>query len=147
MQKRQVLLPIACLLFLATGLLGIDRLATAQDQTRDVAFNTPEEAITFYMQGVTLGDVSQIMEACAINEMGGGFNFELYTNRLQALTFQSPAPSDYPLYAEMNKVQFSWQILMDKSFSARIEWVGHTWRGSRSETVWQRDSVGRHRAS
>jgi len=37
--------------------------------------------------------------------------------------------------------------LMDKSFSARIEWVGHTWRGSRSETVWQRDSVGRHRAS
>lgn len=111
MQKGRALLTIVCLLILTTGLSGIGRLATAQDQTSNVSFNTPEEAITFYMQGVAQGNVSQIMQACAINEMGEGFNFELYTNRLRALTILSPAPSDYPLYAEINKVQFSWQIL------------------------------------
>lgn len=90
MQKRQVLLTIVCLLLLGTGLLGIDRLATAQDQTRDVAFNTPEEVITFYMEGVAQGDVSRITQVCAVNEMSEGFNFELCTNRLRALEHSEP---------------------------------------------------------
>ncbi len=111
MQKKRALFPIVCLLFVALGLSGMARLATAQDQSASVSFRTPEEAIMAYMQGVTQGDIAQILQACAVDEMGDGFNFELHTNRLQALTMLSPAPSTYPLYAEMNKVQFSWQIL------------------------------------
>lgn len=97
-----------CLAFLATGLSGIGPIATAQDQA---IFKNPEEAITFYMQAVVEGDVPKIMQACAINAMSEKFSFDLYTNRIRALTFTAPAPSDYPFYAEMNKAQFSWQIL------------------------------------
>jgi hypothetical protein len=110
-KPSRALLPIVCLAFLAAGLLGIGPIATAQDQTSNVSFKTPEEAITFYMQAVAQGDVPQIMQACAINEMSENFRFDLYTNRFQALMLQAPAPSDYPFYAEMNKAQFSWQIL------------------------------------
>ena len=110
-RSARALLPIVCLALLAAGLLGIDPIATAQDQTSDVSFKTPEEAITFYIQGVAQGDVPKLMQACAIDEMSERFRFDLYVNRLQALTPQAPAPSDYPFYAEMNKAQFSWQIL------------------------------------
>jgi hypothetical protein len=110
-KSARALLPIVCLAFLAAGLLGIGPIATAQDQTSDVSFKTPEEAITFYMQAVAQGNIPKIVQACAINEMSEKFSFDLYTNRLRALTFYTPAPSDYPFYAEMNKVQFSWQIL------------------------------------
>lgn len=107
----RALLRIVCLAFLAAGLLGIGPIATAQDQSSDVSFKTPEEAVTFYMQAVAQGDVSKIMQACAIDEMSENFRFDLYTDRIKALMPQSPAPSDYPFYAEMNKAQFSWQIL------------------------------------
>lgn len=103
MKKR-----LLCLVFLATVLLGIGPVATAQDQT---SFSTPEEAITFYMQGVAEGDISKIMQACAVNEMSENFRFDLYTEWVQYLTLMTPAPSDNPFYKEINKAQFSWQIL------------------------------------
>jgi hypothetical protein len=111
MHKKRAFLPIVCLAFLAAGLLEIGPFASAQDQTSNVSFKTPEEAITSYMQAVAQGDVPKIMQACAINEMGEKFRFDLYVNRLRTLMLQAPAPSDYPFYAEMNKAQFSWQIL------------------------------------
>jgi hypothetical protein len=98
-------------IFLAASLLGIVPIATAQDSTGDETFATPEEAITFFMQGVTQGDVSQIMQACAVDEMTEKFSFDLYTNRIGYLTISSPAPSDYPFYAEMNRALFTSQIL------------------------------------
>ncbi|MBN1679777.1 MAG: hypothetical protein JW966_05760, partial [Anaerolineae bacterium] len=110
-RPARALLPIVCLAFLAAGLLGTGPIATAQDQTGDVSFKTPEEAITFYMQAVAQGDVPKIMQACAINEMSEKFRFDLYIERLRALHPTAPAPSDYPFYAEMNKAQLSWQIL------------------------------------
>ncbi|MBN1202071.1 MAG: hypothetical protein JXJ20_09465 [Anaerolineae bacterium] len=110
-RPARALLSIVYLAFLAAVLLGISPIATAQDQTSDVSFKTPEEAITFYMQAVVQGDVAKIMQACAIDEMSEKFRFDLYANRLQALTLQAPAPSDYPFYAEINKAQFSWQVL------------------------------------
>ncbi len=98
-----VLLSIVCL----TVLLAINPIATAQDPS----FKTPEEVITFYLQAVVEGDVIKIMQASAVNEMSENFRFDLYTDRLQILTPHAPAPSDYPFYAEINKAQFSWQIL------------------------------------
>lgn len=102
---------IVCLAFLVAGLGGVGPIALAQGQGSDGSFSTPEEAVTVYMQGVTQGDISQIMQACAINEMSEKFRLDLYTDRVKALTPFAPAPSDYPLYVEMNKAQFTWQIL------------------------------------
>jgi hypothetical protein len=110
-EPTRALLLIVCLAFLATGPLGISPMATAQDPSGDVSLKTPEEAVTFYMQAVAQGDITQLMQACAFNEMSAGFRFDLYNDRLNYLTATTPAPSDYPFYAEMNRAQFSWQIL------------------------------------
>lgn len=109
---------IGCLAFLAGSLLGIGASATAQDETNNVSLATPEEAITFFMQGVVQGDVSQIKQACAVDEMSAGFKFDLFVDYVQYLTLQTPAPSDYPFYAELNKAQFSGKILNQVKYLA-----------------------------
>lgn len=101
----RVLLPVLCLLFL----LG-STIATAQDSA-DESFATPEEAVTFYLQAVTEADVSRIMQTFAIDEMSENFSFDLYVERLQILTPQSPAPSDYEFFVEINRAQFTSQLL------------------------------------
>jgi hypothetical protein len=82
------------------------------DQSSEVIFKTPEEAITYYFEGVVQTDVDKILQACAVNEMGENFRFDLYTERLKALTpYFSLSPTDYPLYVEINKAQRAAQIL------------------------------------
>ncbi len=77
----------------------------------DQVFNTPEEAITYYFEGLVEADAGKILQACAIDEMSEKFRFDLYTERLSSFTpFISPAPSDYPMFVEMNKTQQSAQV-------------------------------------
>ncbi|MEP7289005.1 MAG: hypothetical protein ABI947_24895 [Chloroflexota bacterium] len=112
MQKKRIFLFIMCIALTALVCLKASDIATAQNQTGNVSFKTPEEAITLYMQGVTQGDVGKILQACAINEVSENFKFDLYTDRLKAfIPYQSPAPSNYPFYVEMNKAQLTSQIL------------------------------------
>lgn len=105
---RAFLLITVCM---TTGLLGVGLIAAAQDNSSTVLFEMPEDAITFYLQGVMQGDVTQILQATAVTEMSEGFDFERSVNRLGSLSIQSPAPSDQPLYVEINKAQFTSQIL------------------------------------
>jgi len=118
MLKKRALLPVVCLAVLAAGLLVIGPIATAQDHTGNASFNTPEETITFFMEAFARGDVSTLLQACAVDEMSENFRFDLYVDRLRALHPQAPAPSDYPFYAELNKAQFASQILFQVRFLA-----------------------------
>ena len=85
--------------------------AQAPDQAIDVAFKTPEEAITYYLDGVARNDIPKILQACAINEIGSKFKFDLYNERLGAMNLQYLSPADYPFYSEINKMYLSSQIL------------------------------------
>jgi hypothetical protein len=110
MQKRQVLIFIVCLALLTAFYSRVVTTVTAQNQI-DVVFKTPEEAITFYLEGVAQGDVQKSLQACAINEMSENFKFDLYIERVQAFSpFQTLAPSNSPFYVELNKAQLSSQI-------------------------------------
>ncbi len=111
MQNKRVLLVMACLALLMAGLTGTVITATAPIQASQASFKTPEDAVTAYLEGVAQGDLSKILQACAINEMSENFKFDLYIDRLRAfLPFQAPAPSSYPFYVELNKAQLSAQI-------------------------------------
>jgi hypothetical protein len=90
----------------------------ALDQASDVVFKTPEEAIDYYFEGLLQADVRKIMDACAINEMGEKFRFDLYTEWVGYLTINALAPTDYPLYVELNKIQISEEILNRVKFFA-----------------------------
>lgn len=107
MKNNRILLLIVVVCLVVAGLAN--RGAAAQDQT---IFKTPEDAITAFIHGITQGDAEKILQACAINEMGGKFRFDLYTDRLKSFSpYQSPAPADYALYATANKTQQASQIL------------------------------------
>ncbi len=108
MQKKQVVILLACLFLLVTGLSGTITTATAPNQS---VFKTPEEAITAYLKAVVQGDMNKILETCAIDEMSKNFKFDLLVDWLGAfLPLQSLAPSDYPFYVEQNKAQVTAEI-------------------------------------
>jgi PBP1b-binding outer membrane lipoprotein LpoB len=104
MQRKRISILI---LFLALFTADCSRT----DTTR-VAFKTPEEAITYYLDGVAQNDIRKILQACAINEIGGNFKFDLYAERLGAWNpTENLSPTDYPFYSEINKTYLSSQIL------------------------------------
>ncbi|HEX8887533.1 MAG TPA: hypothetical protein VF779_00040 [Pyrinomonadaceae bacterium] len=114
MQKKLISILIVSLILFAVSCSKTDTKGTnsqSPSQATDVAFKTPEEAITSYLDGVARNDISKILQACAINEMGGNFKFDLYTARVGGMNLQYLSPSEYQFYAEMNKTLLSSQIL------------------------------------
>ncbi|MFN8465670.1 MAG: hypothetical protein U0X20_08980 [Caldilineaceae bacterium] len=73
------------------------------DASPSLIYSTPEAAITAYLDGVKQQDITAIFAASAIDEPAEQFDFQAYANRLQAMPLvTSPAPAEYPFYAEMN---------------------------------------------
>jgi hypothetical protein len=87
-------------------------------QAVDVTFKTPEETITYYFDGIMQNNLSKILQACAINEMGEKFNFAMHVERLGGVMApaQFLSPTDYAFYSELNKVTVSSQILNQVKF-------------------------------
>lgn len=77
------------------------------DASSSLLYSTPETAITAYLDGVKRQDISAILAASAIDEPGGADSFQAYADRLpKAMPLvTSPAPAEYPFYAEMNRVR------------------------------------------
>lgn len=103
------------ILFLALSACGCARKESAWTDSgeRDggVAFKTPEEAVAHYLGGVAQNDVGKILQASAVNEMGGNFKFAVYAERLRVINPTYLSPAEYPFYAEINKAHLSSQIL------------------------------------
>ncbi len=75
-------------------------------------FATPDDAVRRYLEGVAAGDVAMILEASAIDGMSTGFHFSDSVDRLQAMLLTSSlAPTEYPLFAGMDRAFVSAQIL------------------------------------
>jgi hypothetical protein len=101
MQKKRIAIIIVFLALITSS--------CSKDASAPV-FETPEQAITHYFEGLAEADAEKILQACAIDEMSEKFRFDLYTERLRALLpTQSLAPADYPFYVETNKMQLTAQ--------------------------------------
>jgi PBP1b-binding outer membrane lipoprotein LpoB len=116
MQKKRIPILIIFLALFAANCSRADTnrpTSTTQspEQTSDVTLKTPEEAITYYLDGVAKNDIRKILQACAINEMSSNFKFDLYTARLNGMNLQYLSPSAYQFYVETNKTYLSSQIL------------------------------------
>jgi hypothetical protein len=109
--KRIPVLILFLALFAAGCSKNRDSALTGSDQAADVTLKTPEEAVTHYLGGVAQGDVRKILQACAVNEMGGNFKFAYHAERLSAMTPTYLSPAEYPFYAEINKAHLASQIL------------------------------------
>ncbi|NLW45786.1 MAG: hypothetical protein GXY86_00375 [Firmicutes bacterium] len=81
------------------------------------SFATPEKAIKYFLNALKENDFRKALAACAIEEYSQGFDFEAYTDRMDAFVFYaSPAPSDYPLYVELTKYERMGQIAKKTKF-------------------------------
>lgn len=82
------------------------------EQPGATGFTTPEDAVRHYLSGVARGDASMLLEASAIDDISAGFHFADSVDRLQAMLLTiSLAPTEYPLFADMDRVFVSSQIL------------------------------------
>ena len=88
--------------------------ATSQpgDGPGATSFATPEDAVRHYLAGIAAGDAAMILEASAIDGMSTGFRFSDSVDRLQTMLLTSSlAPTEYPLFADMDRAFVSAQIL------------------------------------
>lgn len=90
-----------------------DAAAPAAGQTDSPIFQTPDEVIAHYVEGIARNDVNRILQAAAGPELGESFQFDRSVERLGGvmMLMQSLAPSGYPFYAEINRSHLSSQIL------------------------------------
>ncbi|MCA9835716.1 MAG: hypothetical protein KC422_02330 [Trueperaceae bacterium] len=97
-------------------LLPFATLCSAQTDT--VIFETAEDAITHYFEGLTENKFSKVLEACAVNEIAENFDFAFNVQTMGNMMMlePSPAPSNYPFYAELNKVQIASAIARQVKF-------------------------------
>ena len=94
---------------LAAAVLLVPGTVAAQSEA---PASTPEDAVTSYLAAVAANDVDAILDASAADEMAAGFDFTAYTERLQAMNLGfSLAPTEYPMYGEMNRYQQAAQVL------------------------------------
>jgi hypothetical protein len=105
MLKKRIAVFSMFLSLITIGCLGLSA-------SKAVVFKSPEEAITYYFEGLAQADANKILQACAINEMSEKFRFDLFVERMTVLMpMQFLSPADSPLYIEINKMQLSAQIL------------------------------------
>jgi hypothetical protein len=101
----------------ATGAVAADDSSTTAGGRGEISattvYTTPEAAVAAYVGGIAAGDMQAVLAASAIEEAALGFDFTAYVERLQALPLMtSPAPAEYPLYAEMNRVRRQNEVLI-----------------------------------
>jgi hypothetical protein len=82
---------------LITSLLFVPTAAGAQD------LSAPENVVRLFVSAVARGDLDGALAVCAVDESARGYDFTLAAKRLQAITPFSLAPSEYPLYAAINR--------------------------------------------
>jgi hypothetical protein len=101
--------------FLGAALAGTSATALAQTSpapSTTTGGATPEDAVSAYVSALAAGDVDGILAASAVDEMADGFDFEAYTERLQALALMtSMAPAEYPMFRTVNRYQQAGMIL------------------------------------
>lgn len=84
------------------GLLNFTK-ASSSGRIREVSFDQPEDAITYYVDHLKEGDLIGMLAACDINEKAANFDFNKNFDRLGSWSFYTLLPSEYETYADINK--------------------------------------------
>jgi hypothetical protein len=70
-------------------------------------FATPQAALEHVTQSLAANDVAAALQAFAINAQAEKRDFTAMSERLGVIQmFQSPSPSEYPMYVELNRLTF-----------------------------------------
>lgn len=70
----------------------------------DLFFDTPEDALIYFINEVKAQDLQGALRACGINKVSENYNFHYFTKRIEAITITTHLPEEYELYREINKL-------------------------------------------
>lgn len=102
------------LVFLAAVMMWAIPLTAERLFAADLS--TPEGAIAAYVEGVAERDFSAILAATSADNMSKGFDFAALVERLRVLTPRAPSPSTDDFFIEINKTDFTGQIVGQVKF-------------------------------
>jgi hypothetical protein len=100
-------------------------LATVQAQTTpadifnfpELDFDTPEAAIYHFVESVSKNDLTATLQAFATNAYAEHFDFTAQTKRMGVISpFQTLAPTEYPMYAQINHLNLLRKYALDIQF-------------------------------
>jgi hypothetical protein len=104
-RRGTIFLIMLCIL-LSTSLFD----ALAQGETP--VFSKPEDAIRHFVAALSENDLQKALQACAVDEYAQGYDFVGMMDRAKALLpMQQMAPSEYDLFAEMNKISAMYTLV------------------------------------
>ncbi len=99
-----------CVLLSATVLMASTAFASA--------FDSPEAAVSAYVEAVATLDFDAVLDATAVEDMGKAFDFVAYVHRLRAMTPTMPAPTGSDFFEQVNAVQFTATVAAQVKFLA-----------------------------
>jgi hypothetical protein len=75
-------------------------------QLKEKDFDTPEKAVTHFVDAIVQGDLETALQACGANDCAAGFDAKYYYTRMHIVPPTGGAPSQYPFYAQLNQAMF-----------------------------------------
>jgi hypothetical protein len=107
---RRLHLPMSIAAALVAGAIALLPLAVSAQSSP--ATTTPEDAVGAYVEAIAANDMEAVLAATATDEMAAGFDFQAFTERLQAMMLVNGlAPAEYPMFAAIDRYQLASQIL------------------------------------
>jgi len=112
---------IAAVIVIATGIITMylllktgTRIVTNSSSVvsiKEASFSTPEEAIKHFISSVSANDLYGALTVCAINENAQNYDAKAFINRIENISLNMPAPSQYKFYKAINQSYFLNQIV------------------------------------
>ena len=108
---------IFCIILIIVCFTSYGYLYTQTADVNGKDFNTPEKTIEYFVDALKENNIAKAFEACAINEYSEKYNFTAFSKRLNAMILhQSLAPSEYPMFVELNKLERTYRVIMQIKF-------------------------------
>jgi ABC-type sugar transport system substrate-binding protein len=137
-----ILLGALCVLLAVALTLTLLGVTDAVFSPQPKGFETPEDAIEYFISHVKAGDYEGAMAACAVDEVAQNYDYEAMLKRIEAMIPSMPyLPAEYELYGAFNEASMKNQIMRQLAYMAFSVTLPEEYGGWLSGTPLYGDSV------
>jgi hypothetical protein len=94
------------ILYLSFAIITTLPVIAQVNNREELEFDTPEKAITYFIEALKENDIGKAFQACAINNPSRNYDMTESVQRINSLNYiNNLAPSEYDAYIELNKIE------------------------------------------